>query len=70
MRKCFRNDEKCARFHLNHGRKNFILMVILFVFIISSVVWLIPDMGIDHDKGSISSELTVQERGMLPEQVM
>lgn len=61
MRKYFRNDEKCRRFHLNHGQMNFILMVILFVFIISSVVWLIPDMGIDHDKGSISSELTVQE---------
>ena len=61
MRNYFRNDEKCRRFHLNHGQKDRILMVILFVFIISSVVWLIPDMGIDHDKGSISSELTVQE---------
>lgn len=36
-------------------------MVILFVFIISSVVWFIPDIGMDHDKGSTSSELTVQE---------
>ena len=61
MRSYFRNDEKCRRFHLNHGQKNLILMVILFVFIISSVVWLIPDIGIDHDKGSTSSELTVQE---------
>ena len=61
MRNYFRNDEKCRRFHLNHGQKNLILMVILFVFIISSVGWLIPDIGIDHDKGSTSSELTVQE---------
>lgn len=61
MRNYFRNDEKCRSFHLNHGQKNLILMVILFVFVISSVVWLIPDIGIDHDKGSILSELTVQE---------
>ena len=46
---------------MNHGQKNLILMVVLFVFIISSVVWLIPDIGKDHDKGSTSSELTVQE---------
>lgn len=61
MRNYFRNDEKCRSFHLNHGQKNLILMVVLFVFIISSVVWLIPDIGKDHDKGSTSSELTVQE---------
>ena len=61
MRNYFRNDEKCRSFHLNHGQKNLILMVILFVFVISSVVWLIPDIGIDHDKGGTSSELTVQE---------
>lgn len=40
MRNYFRNDEKCRSFHLNHGQKNLILMVILFVFIISSVVGL------------------------------
>ena len=61
MRKCFRNDEKCARFHLNHGQKNFILMVVLFVFIVSSVVLLLPGRGTDHDSGRTSSELTVQE---------
>ena len=53
MREYFRNDEKCGKFHLNHGRKNFILMVVLFVFIISSVVWLIPNRGADHDNNSI-----------------
>ena len=61
MRKCFRNDEKCARFHLNHGRKNSILMVVLFLFTVGSVGVLIPGRGTDHDSGRTSSELTVQE---------
>ena len=61
MRKCFRNDEKCARFHLNHGRKNSILMVVLFLFTVGSVGLLIPGRGTDHDSGRTSSELTVQE---------
>lgn len=61
MRNCFRNDEKCRRFHLNHGRKNSILMVVLFLFTVSSVGLLIPGRGIDHDSGRTSSELTVKE---------
>lgn len=61
MRNYFRNDEKCRSFHLNHGRKNSILMVVLFLFTVSSVGLLIPGRGTDHDSGRTSSELTVQE---------
>lgn len=28
MRKYFRNDEKCRRFHLDHGRKNLIVLLV------------------------------------------
>lgn len=61
MRTYFRNDRKCEPYHLSRKLKYRILWIVLFLFVISSVYFLFPEKGIDHDKGAVSEELTQVE---------
>ena len=61
MRTYFRNGRKWEPYHLSRKLKYRILWIVLFLFVISSVYFLFPEKGIDHDKGAVSEELTQVE---------
>lgn len=61
MRIYFRNDRKCESYHLSRKLKYRILWLILFLFVISSVYFLLPEKRLDHDRGTASAELTQME---------
>lgn len=61
MRRYFRNDRKCESDHLSRKLKYRILWVVLFLFVIFSVYFLLPEKRTDHDRGVASAELTQAE---------
>ena len=54
----FKNDRRCNLYCLGHNLKYKILWIVLLIFQLFSVYFLLPEKTIDHDRGSISSELT------------
>ena len=61
MRRYFRNDRKCKSDHLSRKLKYRTLWVVLFLFVIFSVYFLLPEKRYDHDSGAGSAELTQVE---------
>lgn len=61
MRIYFRNDRKCRVYHLSRKLKYRILWIVLFLFVIFSVYFLLPEKRTDHDRGVVSAELTQVE---------
>ena len=61
MRIYFRNDRKCEPYHLSRKLKYKTLWVVLFLFVIFSVYFLLPEKRTDHDMGAVSAELTQVE---------
>ena len=61
MRIYFTNDRKCKSYHLSRELKYRTLWVALFLFVIFSVYFLLPEKRYDHDSGAVSAELTQVE---------
>lgn len=62
MRVYFRDDRKWKGHHWSREMKYRTLWMILFLFIIFSVYFLLPENRTDHDRGTTSSELTKIEK--------
>lgn len=62
MRVYFRDDRKWKGHHWSREMKYRTLWMILFLFIIFSVYFLLPEKRTDHDRGTTSSELTKLEK--------
>lgn len=62
MRVYFRDDRKWKGHHWSREMKYRTLWMILFLFIIFSVYFLLPEKRTDHDRGTTSSELTKIEK--------
>lgn len=62
MRVYFRDDRKWKGHHWSREMKYRTLWMILFLFIIFSVSFLLPEKRTDHDRGTTSSELTKIEK--------